>query len=422
MYRSTLYADSDGSDTVVRRISQYRNQLARYNSERDEPAVSNDAPRAGPASHAYGLAPHGSQYSGPTDGRGYIPRRQYSSVALNASPYAQPVSPSRGRAAAGVSQYARAHRRVDEAAAAAARAGAAHARYSDHSGAGGRKERGHRAAAEREWDREWGAAPERAGRPHRRGSGVGEAGAGHSGAVAQDHSRYSGYGGRVDAGGGAGHAARPNHRARHGHAFGSPEHGSPKHGSHRHKRGHRGDRGDRRGGHSSSDASSPRRRGAGSAGRGRAEKGKHKKGREKPLVLVAVSYKEPKSHLGALYTTVAEMLVSMRGWRLKRKAIPPYDLCLGMSIGRGIPFARLASAPKRAGARRPLVNFYQSFKQLTWKVRALPSLWACRPHIRLLVMCRVLTWVRVRGVSRLLRLTWYIRSGRTANAPASTST
>ena len=106
-------------------------------------------------------------------------------------------------------------------------------------------------------------------------------------------------------------------------------------------------------------------------GRKKPHNKKKKRGKERRLTVVAIAYKQPKSHLGPFYTTIAELLVNMRGWRLKRKPMAPYDLILGQSIARGIPFARLAAAPPR-GSRRPLANFYQGFKQLTWKVISLP--------------------------------------------------
>ena len=121
--------------------------------------------------------------------------------------------------------------------------------------------------------------------------------------------------------------------------------------------------------------SSGKRRASHGAVGGRRSSASHKASRGgagsrggKPLVVVAIKYKQPKSHLGALYTTVAELLSTMRGWKLKLSASPPYNVLLGQSIGRGIPFTRLAGRPRKISGKRPLVNFYQSFKQLTWKV------------------------------------------------------
>ena len=90
-----------------------------------------------------------------------------------------------------------------------------------------------------------------------------------------------------------------------------------------------------------------------------------------PYVLVAVNFRRLKHHLGELYTLVTNLLIAPAGefgyWILKEAVAFPFDLCLGESIARGIPFKTLSTG---AGSRikPPLVNFYQHFKQLTWKL------------------------------------------------------
>jgi hypothetical protein len=92
-------------------------------------------------------------------------------------------------------------------------------------------------------------------------------------------------------------------------------------------------------------------------------------------VLVAVNFSKPKHHLGEIYTLVANLLLSGEygRWLLKDGPSLPFDLCLGESIGRGIPFKMLASNPT-SRIKPPLVNFYQHFKQLTWKLEMVITL------------------------------------------------
>ena len=83
-------------------------------------------------------------------------------------------------------------------------------------------------------------------------------------------------------------------------------------------------------------------------------------------IVAAIHHRQPKSHLGELYTTVTDFLVATGKWKLKTKPIWPFDVCLGESIGQGIPYSAMARNPSCLTAP-PLVNFYEKFKPLTWK-------------------------------------------------------
>jgi hypothetical protein len=104
-----------------------------------------------------------------------------------------------------------------------------------------------------------------------------------------------------------------------------------------------------------------------------------------PHVLVAVNFRKPKHHLGELYTLITALLLSPSGewgrWVLKDGTSLPFDLCIGESIARGIPFRLLGTNPS-SRIRPPLVNFYQHFKQLTWKLDMVLTLkrWVCGRH------------------------------------------
>jgi hypothetical protein len=97
---------------------------------------------------------------------------------------------------------------------------------------------------------------------------------------------------------------------------------------------------------------------------------------ERPYLLVAVNYRKPKHHLGELYSLITKLLLNQLcpfgRWVLKESPTYPFDVCLGESIGRGIPFKALASSGGLL--HPPLVNFYQNFKQLTWKVEMVLTL------------------------------------------------
>jgi hypothetical protein len=92
---------------------------------------------------------------------------------------------------------------------------------------------------------------------------------------------------------------------------------------------------------------------------------------ERPYILVAVNFRRLKHHLGELYSLITTLLTAPGSdfgyWILKEAASYPFDVCLGESIGRGIPFKAL-STNASSRIRPPLVNFYQHFKQLTWKL------------------------------------------------------
>lgn len=88
--------------------------------------------------------------------------------------------------------------------------------------------------------------------------------------------------------------------------------------------------------------------------------------RRRKMVVVAINHRLPNSHLGELYSTVADFLVASGSWRLKPRPLWPYHLCLGESIGQGIPYHSL-SRSATATQTPPLVNFFQRFKPLTWK-------------------------------------------------------
>lgn len=88
---------------------------------------------------------------------------------------------------------------------------------------------------------------------------------------------------------------------------------------------------------------------------------------KRPLVLVSINFRKPKHHLGEVFTYATKLLLSPASgygpWQLKESAILPFDLCFGESIARGIPYKGFTS-----NAVRPVVNFYQHFKALTWKL------------------------------------------------------
>jgi hypothetical protein len=107
---------------------------------------------------------------------------------------------------------------------------------------------------------------------------------------------------------------------------------------------------------------------------------------KRPLVLAAVNYRKPSHHLGELYATVTKLLLAGGyggKWQLKDAAVWPFDLCFGESISRGIPYKSLASGDL-SRLHPPVVNFYQHFKSLTWKLemvhclrRYVPAAAAC---------------------------------------------
>ena len=60
-------------------------------------------------------------------------------------------------------------------------------------------------------------------------------------------------------------------------------------------------------------------------------------------------------------------------WQLKDHAALPFDVCFGESVSRGIPYRTLQGS-ESARVRPPVVNFYQHFKQLTWKFEMVATL------------------------------------------------
>jgi hypothetical protein len=112
----------------------------------------------------------------------------------------------------------------------------------------------------------------------------------------------------------------------------------------------------------------------------------------RPWVLVAVNFRKSGHHLGELYTLITKLLLNPASgygrWALKDHAAPPFDVCLGESVARGIPFKALASSAL-SRMDPPLVNFYNFFKQLTWKVEMVETLrrcgyceWLVQLHVR----------------------------------------
>lgn len=96
--------------------------------------------------------------------------------------------------------------------------------------------------------------------------------------------------------------------------------------------------------------------------------------RQLPRVLVPVNHSKRRNHLGELFKTVTAMLLARDGqWRTQECTVWPFHLCLGESIGRGIPYRALALNPAAASSP-PLVNFYRFFKSLTWKVEMVQTL------------------------------------------------
>ena len=122
----------------------------------------------------------------------------------------------------------------------------------------------------------------------------------------------------------------------------------------------------------------------------RSSSGSSRDSSKQPLVLAAVNFRKPKHHLGELYTTMVKLMMSKSNgygrWQLKDVATPPFDLCFGESIGRGIPFKTLASLDG-GRARPPIVNFYQNFKSLTWKLDMVVTLRRYQPYAVLHATC-----------------------------------
>lgn len=88
----------------------------------------------------------------------------------------------------------------------------------------------------------------------------------------------------------------------------------------------------------------------------------------------AVNYDKPTNRLGELYNLVTLLLERSGCWDRKSAPFWPFELCLGECVARGLPFRQLARIAARSMDTVPLLNFYEKFKCLTWKVDMVETL------------------------------------------------